>query len=68
MEKQIKTAAAESAASRYLQYAQRCGVPGAVAILSKQVNVVKVAEVAEPTANSIKTASIEERLVDMVIE
>jgi hypothetical protein len=65
---QEKTAAAENAATRYLAYAQRCNCPGAVSILSRQINAVKTAEVSEPIDNTIKIASIEERLVDMVIE
>ena len=67
--KQEKTAAAESAASRYLAYAQKCNIPVATAMLSKQVDMIKAAEIGEPNSyNSTKVASIEEKLVDMVIE
>lgn len=62
---EVKTAAAENAALRYLAYAQKCGVPGATAMLSKQIENVKLAG---ETNNQIKTASVEERIVEMIIE
>jgi hypothetical protein len=64
-----KKAAANSAAERYLAYAQKCNVPGAVSMLQKQLGAVKAASVEDPkTGNETKVASLEERLVDMVIE